>query len=44
MFKGQEGLNTAVRRAKVARFPKGFYVIYNKKAYANRENLKQWAR
>jgi hypothetical protein len=44
MFKGQEGLSTAVRRAKVTRFPKGIHVIYNKKAYANRENLKQWAR
>lgn len=44
MFKGQEGLNTAPRRAELARFPRGIHVIFNKKAYANGENLKQWAR
>ena len=41
MFKGQEGLNTAARRAELVQFPKGIHVIYNKKAYVNRENLKQ---
>ena len=41
MFKGQEKLNTKARRDKLARFPLGVHVIFNLKAYANGENLKQ---
>ena len=44
MFKGQEKLNTKAHRDKLARFPSGVHVIFNPKAYANGENLKQWAR
>jgi hypothetical protein len=47
MFRGSEGTtaaNTTARRAEAARYPKGIHVIFNKKAYANGENLKQWAR
>ena len=47
MFRDSEGAkyaNTAARRAEAARYPKGIHVIFNSKAYANRENLKQWAR
>jgi hypothetical protein len=43
MFRGQERLNTKARREEVARYPKGIHVIFNPKAYANGENLKQWA-
>lgn len=44
MFKGQEKLNTKARRDEMAQYPKGIHVIFNPKAYANGENLKQWAR
>ena len=44
MFKGKEYSNTKVRRDELAKFPSDITVIYNKKAYAHRENLKQWAR
>jgi hypothetical protein len=47
MFKDNEGTtaaNITTRRAKAAKYRKGIYVIFNKKAYANGENLKQWAR
>jgi hypothetical protein len=44
MFRGSEdttAANTTTRRAEAAKYPKGIYVIFNKKAYANGENLKQ---
>jgi hypothetical protein len=44
MFRGSEGTtaaNTITRRAEAARYSKGIHVIFNKKAYANEENLKQ---
>ena len=41
MFKGKEVLNTVAYRAELIRFPKGIHIIYNKKVYTNRENLKQ---
>jgi hypothetical protein len=44
MFRGQEGTkaaNKAARKAEAAKYPKGIYVIFNPKAYANKENLKQ---
>jgi hypothetical protein len=44
MFKGSEGTtaaNTTACKAEAVRYPKGIYVIFNKKAYANGENLKQ---
>ena len=44
MFKGKEHSNTKARRDELAKFPSDITVIYNKKAYANRENLKQQAR
>jgi hypothetical protein len=44
MFRGKEKLDTKARKDKLARFPLGVHVIFNTKAYANGENLKQWAR
>jgi hypothetical protein len=44
MFRGQEGPGNSARKAEMAKYPKGIHVIFNLKAYANRENLKQWAR
>ena len=47
MFRGSEGItvaNKTTRRVEAARYPKGIHVIFNKKVYANGENLKQWAR
>jgi hypothetical protein len=47
MFRGSEGTtaaNTTARRAEAARYRKGIHIIFNKKVYANGENLKQWAR
>ena len=47
MFRGDTSakVSKAVpRRAKALKYPKGIYVIFNKKAYANRENLKHQAR
>ena len=41
MFKGKEYSNTKVYRDELAKFPSDIIVIYNKKAYTNRENLKQ---
>jgi hypothetical protein len=44
MFRGSKGTtaaNTTVCRAKAVKYPKGIYVIFNKKAYANKENFKQ---
>jgi hypothetical protein len=41
MFKGQEKLNTKAYKDKLARYPKGLYVIFNLKVYVNSENLKQ---
>jgi hypothetical protein len=44
MFRGSEdttAANTTVYRTKAVRYPKGIYVIFNKKAYTNKENLKQ---
>jgi hypothetical protein len=44
MFKGKEINNSKARKEEMARYPKGIAVIFNPKAYANSENLKQWAR
>ena len=44
MFRGQEGPGNLARKAEMAKYPKGIHVIFNPKAYANGENLKQWAR
>jgi hypothetical protein len=44
MFRGKEKLDTKARRDELARFPPGVHVIFNAKAYANSQNLKQWAR
>jgi hypothetical protein len=44
MFRGQEKLNTKARKDELAQYPKSLYIIFNPKAYANSENLKQWAR
>jgi hypothetical protein len=44
MFRGSKdttAANTTAQRTKAAKYPKGIYVIFNKKAYANEENLKQ---
>ena len=44
MFRGDAGskaLNARPRRAKALRYPKGIHVIFNPKAYANGDNLKQ---
>ena len=41
MFKGKEYSNTKACRDELAKFPSDITVIYNKKAYTNRENLKQ---
>jgi hypothetical protein len=44
MFRGKEGLSDAQRKAEFKKYSKGIHVIFNKKVYANGENLKQWAR
>ena len=44
MFRGKEHSNTKARREELSKYPKGLHVIFNEKAYANGENLKQWAR
>jgi hypothetical protein len=44
MFRGTEGTGDSRRKAEMKKYPKGINVIFNKKAYANGENLKQWAR
>jgi hypothetical protein len=44
MFRGKEGPEDARRKAEALKYAKGVYVIFNKNAYANGENLKQWAR
>jgi hypothetical protein len=41
---GSKASNARPCRAKALRYPKGIYVIFNPKAYANSDNLKQWAR
>jgi hypothetical protein len=44
MFRGDassKALNVRPRRAKALRYPKGIHVIFNPKAYANGDNLKQ---
>jgi hypothetical protein len=41
MFKGKEINNSKARKKEMARYPKGIAVIFNPKAYANSENLKQ---
>jgi hypothetical protein len=41
MFYSKEGLSDAQRKAEFKKYPKGIYVIFNKKAYTNGENLKQ---
>jgi hypothetical protein len=41
MFKGKEKLNTKAYKDKLTRFPLSVYVIFNAKAYANSQNLKQ---
>ena len=43
MFRGAIA-GDARRKAEAKRYVKGVAVIFNPKAYANRENLKQWAR
>jgi hypothetical protein len=44
MFRGREGTGDIWRQREMARYPKGIVVIFNDKAYANGQNLKQWAR
>ena len=47
MFRGDasaKASKAAPRRAEALKYPKGIHVIFNKKAYANGENLKHWAR
>jgi hypothetical protein len=44
MFRGDTGSkasNVRPCRAKALRYPKGIHVIFNLKAYANSDNLKQ---
>jgi hypothetical protein len=44
MFRGKEGPGDYRRRAEALKYAKGIHVIFNDKAYANGENLKNWAR
>jgi len=44
MFRGKPGVGDARRKAEFKKYAKGVHVIFNDKAYANGENLKQWAR
>jgi hypothetical protein len=44
MFKGLSGTGDVRRRREMKRYPKGIRVIFNDNAYANGDNLKQWAR
>jgi hypothetical protein len=41
MFRGIKGSGDSRRKAEMKKYPKGIQVIFNKKAYANGENLKQ---
>jgi hypothetical protein len=41
MFRGKPGRGDKRRQDKAKKYAKGVYVIFNKKAYANRDNLKQ---
>jgi hypothetical protein len=44
MFKGNKGItaaNTTAHKAEAVRYPKGIYIIFNKKVYVNEKNLKQ---
>ena len=41
MFRGKEGLGDARRKAEFKKYPLALHVIFNQKAYANGENLKQ---
>ena len=43
MFKGSANVDCR-RKEEMKRYAKGVVVIFNPKAYANGENLKQWAR
>jgi hypothetical protein len=40
MFYRKEGLRDACWKAEFKRYAKGVHVIFNEKAYANKENLK----
>ena len=44
MFRGKQGPGDVGARQEIKKYPKGIHVIFNEKAYANGENLKQWAR
>jgi hypothetical protein len=44
MFRGLEKLNTKARKDEVERYPLRYSCYFNPKAYANGEDLKQWAR
>ena len=41
MFQGIKGSNDLRHKVEMKRYSKGIQVIFNKKAYTNRENLKQ---
>ena len=41
MFRGKEYSNIKAYYKELSKYPKGLYIIFNKKAYTNRENLKQ---
>jgi hypothetical protein len=41
MFCGKEGPGNTRRKAEFKKYPKSIYIIFNKKAYTNSENLKQ---
>ena len=41
MFRGKEYSNTKARYEELSKYLKGLHIIFNKKAYTNRENLKQ---
>jgi hypothetical protein len=41
MFQGIKGSNDLKHKAEIKKYLKGIQVIFNKKAYTNKENLKQ---
>jgi hypothetical protein len=41
MFKNKEINNTKTHKNKIVKYFKGFIIIFNLKAYANNNNLKQ---